>query len=282
MNKIYNSQELAQIARQLRLAALGAMYKCGSGHPGSTFSTMDVLTALYFGGILKYDPLQPEWNERDYFLMSNGHAAPALYVVLAKAGYFVETELEKLRQLGNSAQGHPHRGSLPGIEISSGSLGQGLSVGIGLARAAQFKKTGQKVFVMMSDGEQEEGSTWEAVMLAPKLKLNNLIAIIDKNGMQIDGATSTVMPNLDPLADKYRAFGWSVKEIDGHDFAEITSALKDIEDIKDDKRPDKLPLAIVARTVRGKGASFMENSPSWHAGKISDEQFMQAKNELTK
>ncbi|MDO8512574.1 MAG: transketolase [bacterium] len=271
-----SAAELAEVSRELRLSALEMLYKAGSGHPGSTFSTMDILTALYFGGILKYDSARPDWNERDYFLMSNGHAAPALYAILAKAGYFAETELGKLRQLGAGAQGHPHRGSLPGIEISSGSLGQGLSVGIGLAQAARLKNTGQKVYVMMSDGEQEEGSTWEAIMLAPKLKLNNLIAIIDKNGMQIDGATNKVMPSLDPLAEKYRAFGWRVLEINGHDFDEILSALKEVEDVKDDRRS----VAIIANTVRGKGVSFMENNPSWHAGKITEKQYEQAKNEL--
>jgi transketolase len=275
MSQANNSQELTQIARELRLLALRAMYQCGSGHPGSTFSTMDVLTALYFGGILKYDPAQPDWQERDYFLLSNGHAAPALYAVLAKAGYFAETELDKLRQLGAGAQGHPHRGALPGVEISSGSLGQGLSVGIGLARAAQLKKSGQKIYVMQSDGEQEEGSTWEAVMLAPKLGLDNLITIIDKNGMQIDGATKQVMPSLDPLADKYRAFGWAVKEIDGHNFDEIIPAFKEVQE-------EGKPLVIIANTVRGKGVSFMENSPSWHAGKITDEQYEQAKKDLMK
>lgn len=275
ITKTTNIQELQQIARELRLSALGAMYKAGSGHPGSTFSTMDILTTLYFGVVLQYDPRRPDWNERDYFLMSNGHAAPALYAVLAKAGFFEKAELEKLRQLGNSAQGHPHRGSLPGVEISSGSLGQGLSVGIGLAQAAQLKKTDQKVYVLMSDGEQEEGSTWEAVMLAPKLKLNNLIAIIDKNGMQIDGATKTVMPNLDPLAEKYRAFGWGVLEIEGHDFAEISTAFTTAKNSTE-------PVVIIAKTVRGKGVSFMENSPAWHAGKITNEQFEIAKNDLLK
>lgn len=273
MMQTNNPQELAQIARGLRLVALEAMYRCGSGHPGSAFSTLDVLTALYFGGILKYDPTRSDWSERDYFLLSNGHAAPALYAVLAKAGYFSVDELFKLRELGSGAQGHPHRGSLSGVEISSGSLGQGLSVGIGLASAAKTRKTEQEVFVMQSDGEQEEGSTWEAVMLAPKLKLDNLITIIDKNGMQIDGATMAVMPNLDPLADKYRAFGWAVREIDGHNFAEIIPAFKE-------KQEAGKPLAIIAKTVRGKGVSFMENSPHWHAGKISEEQYEQAKKEL--
>ena len=268
-----NPQELAMISRELRLSALDALFKAGSGHPGSTFSSMDVLTVLYFGGFLKYDCNNPEWNERDYFLLSNGHAVPALYAVLAKAGYFDKTELDKLRQIGAGAQGHSHRGSLPGIEISSGSLGQGLSVGIGLACTVQVKKTDQKIYVMMSDGEQEEGSTWEAVMLAVKLKLNNLIAIIDKNGMQIDGTTKHVMPSLDPLAEKYRAFGWNVSEIDGHNFEEIIATLAT-------EKITNCPRAIVSKTIRGKGVSFMENSPKWHAGKITEEQYEQAKDEL--
>jgi len=264
--------ELALIAKKLRLVVIDALYEAGSGHPGSSLSVMDLLVTLYFGGFLKYDPKNSQWEERDLFLLSNGHAVPALYAILAEAGYFDFNELNGLRKLGRGAQGHPKRDSLPGIEISSGSLGQGLSVGIGLALAAQLKKTGQKVFVMMSDGEQQEGSTWEAVMLAPKLKLDNLTAIIDKNKMQIDGTTQEVMPNLDPLVEKYLAFGWEVKEVNGHNIKEIIGALS--------AKNKNGPRVIVANTLRGKGVSFMEGSKHWHAGKITPDQYEQAKKDI--
>ena len=265
---------LKALARRLRQEAIGMLYQAQSGHPGSTLSTMEVLVALYFGGLLKHNPKKPNDLQRDYFLLSNGHACPALYVVLAHAGYFPLAELKKLRQLGAGAQGHPHRGSLPGIEISSGSLGQGLSVGIGLAYAHTLRRQKNHIFVLMSDGEQEEGSTWEAIMLAPKLKLRNLIAIVDKNQWQIDGATKDIMPALDSLADKYRAFHWHVQEINGHNFAEIRAAIQRAKAVRQ-------PTVIISHTVRGKGVSFMEGSSHWHAGAISPAQYEQAVMELT-
>lgn len=250
------------------------LYAAQSGHPGSALSTMDVLTTLFYAEHVRHDPSHPDAADRDVFLLSNGHACPALYAVLADRGYFPKEELQHLRQFGAGVQGHPHRGALPGIEISSGSLGQGLSVGIGLAYGMKLKEQPNTVYVMMSDGEQEEGSTWEAVMYAPKRKLDNLIAIIDKNEMQIDGATKDVMPGLDPLADKYRAFNWDVQEIDGHDFDAINTALINARDTSG-------PAVIIATTVRGKGVSYMEHSDHWHAGAISDEEFEQAKRELS-
>lgn len=266
--------ELAKKAQKLRLEAIKAMYAAQSGHPGSALSTMDILVALYFGGVLKHDPKHPTDPDRDYFLLSNGHACPGLYAVLAEAGYFSMEELTNLRQLDAPTQGHPHRGALPGIEISAGSLGQGLSVGIGIAYAMHLQKKDNTVYVMMSDGEQEEGSTWEAVMYAPKKKLSNLIAIVDKNKFQIDGATEEVMPGLDPLAEKYKSFNWDVQEINGHDFDEIFKALEQA------KKADG-PSVIIADTVRGQGVSFMENSEHWHAGAISDEEFETATSDLT-
>lgn len=269
-----NIEELTALARRLRWAAIEMLYGAQSGHPGSSLSTMDVLVALYFGGILKHDPGRPDDPARDYFLLSNGHACPALYVTLAEAGYFPKQELKHLRQLSAGVQGHPHRGSLPGIEISAGSLGQGLSVGIGLAYAHKLRGKGNRVYVMMSDGEQQEGSTWEAVMLAPKLELTNLVAIVDKNQFQIDGATADVMPALDPLPDKYHAFNWNVIEVDGHDIEAIIRAAHEAKKMKG-------PVVILAQTVRGKGASYMERSTHWHAGAINQEQYEKAKQELT-
>lgn len=264
---------LTATAQQLRRAAIDMLFKAQSGHPGSALSTMDVLVALYFGGILQYDAQKPTSAERDYFILSNGHACPGWYTILAEAGYFPKEELDHLRQLNAAAQGHPHRGSLPGVEASTGSLGQGLSVGIGIAYAMKLQQKHNRVYVMMSDGEQEEGSTWEAIMFAPKQKLNNLIAIIDKNNMQIDGATEEVMPGLDPLADKYRAFNWHVQEIDGHNFQEIFAAVEQAQQADG-------PAVIIAHTIRGKGVSFMENSDHWHAGAITPEQYEQAKQDL--
>jgi transketolase len=233
---------------------------------------MDVLVALYLGGILRHDPKHPNWEGRDYVFLSNGHACPALYAILARCGYFPRSELEHLRQLGAGAQGHPKRGALPGIEISSGSLGQGLGMGIGLARSLVLRNKLNRVVVLMSDGEQEEGSTWEAVMLGAKLKLPNLLAIVDKNGMQIDGSTATVMPSLDPLGAKYQAFGWNVLEMDGHNaevvFSTLNTALASVATGR--------PTVVISHTRRGYGVSFMEGSPKWHAGKITDEQYAQA------
>ncbi len=265
--------DLPQLAKKLRREAITMLYHAQSGHPGSTLSTMDLLVALYFGGVLNHSSQEPQDPNRDYFLLSNGHACPALYVVLAEAGYFDAKELTALRQFGSGTQGHPHRGVLPGIEISSGSLGQGLSVGIGVAYAMALQKKTNRVYVMMSDGEQEEGSTWEAVMLAPKLKLGNLIAMVDKNQFQIDGATKDIMPALDPLPEKYRAFGWHVQEINGHNFDEILAALSRAQAVAK-------PAVIIAHTMRGHGVSFMAGSTHWHAGAISEQQHQQALAEL--
>lgn len=269
-----NLGDLQFLVWKLRKEALTACYKAGSGHPGSAMSVMDALVALYFGGILRYDPKNPTWEERDFFLLSNGHACPALYAVLAEAGYFNKRELAGLRKIGRRAQGHPHRGSLPGIEISSGSLGQGLSVGLGLALDLKRKNKQNKVVIMMSDGEQEEGSTWEAVMYAPKHKLENLLAIVDKNRFQIDGSTAEIMPHLDPLAEKYQAFGWEVEEVNGHDMEKVMNVLRK-------ERTSGKPRVIISNTVRGKWVSFIEGSEHWHAGKISEEEYKQALEEIS-
>jgi len=265
--------------RQLKWDAIQMLYTAQSGHPGSALSIMDVLVALYYGGMLTHDPKKPRDPQRDYFLLSNGHACPGLYAVLADRGYFKKSELSKLRMLGAKAQGHPHLGTLPGIEMSAGSLGQGLSVGIGIAYAHKLRNMQNKVYVMMSDGEQEEGSTWEAVMSAPKFGLDNLIAIVDKNQFQIDGATKDVMPGLDPLAEKYRAFNWQVIEIDGHDMDAVMDALKEAK--RSLRQAQGKPVVIISHTIRGQGVSYMEGSDHWHAGAISDEQFETAKQELT-
>lgn len=266
-------EELQETARRIRVETVKSLYLAQSGHPGSSLSIVDVITALYFGGVLRYDPTNPEWEERDYFLLSNGHAVPGLYACLALAGFYPVEKLDGLRQIGTPMHGHAKRGTFPGIEISSGSLGQGLSVGIGIALGLVLQNRPNRVFVMMSDGDQQEGSTWEAVMFAPKHKFSNLVAIIDKNGNQINGPTNVIMPTLDPLADKYRAFHWQVLEIDGHDMAQILAAFELAIAAQG-------PVAIISHSVTGKGVSFMEGDYHWHHGVITDTLFSKAMQDL--
>jgi len=268
-----NNKQLTEKARQIRVETIKLLYEAQSGHPGSALSMADILTALYFKPILKFDPKNPDWDKRDYFLLSVGHAVPVMYSLLTLAGYYPKAKLKGLRAFGSDLQGHPKRGTFPGIEISSGSLGQGLSVGIGLALALKLDKQPNKVVVMTSDGEQEEGSTWEALMFAAKHKLDNIIAVVDKNESQINGPTKQVMPSLDPLPDKYQAFGWKVVEINGHSFPQIIAALEQGYNTKG-------PLAIIANTTIGKGVSYMEGDYKWHHGKLTDELYQQALNDL--
>lgn len=265
--------KLKETARRIRCETVKSLRVAQSGHPGSSLSIADVLTALYFGGYLRHDPVNPNWEERDYFLLSNGHAVPGLYACLALAGFYPVEKLDGLRKLGTPMHGHAKRGTFPGIEISSGSLGQGLSMGIGIALGLKLQNKPNRVFVMMSDGEQQEGSTWEAIMFAPKHKLDNLIAIVDKNGNQINGPTHVIMPGLDPLAAKYQAFHWETAEIDGHDMSQILSAL-------DQAVAANGPFVIISHTVTGKGVSFMEGDYHWHHGVITDELFIKAMRDL--
>ena len=265
---------LQALARRARVETIKELYAAQSGHPGSSLSTMDVLIALYHGGFLKHDPRNPEWEERDYFILSNGHAVPGLYACLALAGYAPLEKLAELRRLGG-LEGHAKRGSFPGIEASSGSLGQGLSVGVGIALGLRRTNRSQRVFVMMSDGEQQEGSTWEAVMYAASQRLGNLVAIIDQNGNQINGPTHEIMPILDDLAPKYRAFGWEAIEIQGNDMDQVVAALERATGERRDH-----PLAIISHTTTGKGVSFMEGDYHWHHGKLSDELFLKAMKDL--
>lgn len=268
-----NIEKLKETARKIRIETIKSLYAAQSGHPGSSLSTIDVLTVLYFRPILKFAPKKPDWDERDYFLLSNGHVAPGFYAVLAHAGFYPVEKLAGLRKFGTPLHGHPKRGTFPGVEISSGSLGQGLSMGIGIALAMKLRKKKNRVFVMTSDGEQEEGSTWEALMFAAKHKLDNLIVIVDKNGNQINGPTREVMPSLDPLAPKYEAFHWKTVEIDGHDYKHILAAFKQAENAKG-------PFAIIANTVTGKGVSFMEGDYHWHHGVLTDKQYETAMGDL--
>lgn len=248
--------DLKTLTRDMRVDIIRMIEAAGNGHPGGSLSIIDILTVLYWK-FLKHDPKNPGWEERDRFILSKGHACPALYAVMAKRGYFPHDELLTLRKLGSPLQGHPDRMRLPGIEFSTGSLGQGLSVGIGMAIAAKMDKKNWKTYVVLGDGEMQEGQCWEAFMSAPKWKLDNLIVILDHNNGQIDGPVDKVM-NIEPVADKLRAFNWDVQLIDGHDLDAIEKALTAAHN------GGGKPQAIIAKTIKGKGVSFMENNIAWH------------------
>ncbi|MEK7195458.1 MAG: transketolase [Patescibacteria group bacterium] len=248
---------LEEMANRLREDVIKAVSGAGSGHIAGPLGLADVVTALYFH-ILNHDPKRPHWPDRDKLILSNGHACPILYAALARAGYFPVEELKTLRKLGSRLQGHPHRGSLPGIESSSGPLGSGISQAIGMALAANLDRKKYRIYCITSDAEHEEGNTWEAVMFAGKHKLNNLAVIIDRNNIQIDGFTENVMP-LEPLRAKYEAFNWHAIEINGHDFHDIISAVAEAHAIYEK------PTVIIAHTIPGRGVSFMEHDYLWHS-----------------
>lgn len=262
---------LTKTAQQVRIKTIKILTEAGSGHPGGSLGMADIFTALYFK-LLNHSPDNPEWKDRDYLLLSNGHICPVLYATLAQAGYFPQKKLQTLRKINSDLQGHPKLQPRLGIEISSGPLGQGLSQACGLALAFKKDNKPNHIFCLLSDGEQQEGQTWEAYMLASKYQLNNITAIIDRNHIQIGGDTEQVMP-LENLKNKIEAFGWSVLEINGHDFSEIVMAVNKAKD-------DKLPFAIIANTVLGKGVSFMENNAQWHGKAPNKELANQAIKEL--
>ena len=267
-----NVSDFKETARQLRVDIIRMIEAAGSGHPGGSLSVIDLLTVLY-SKFLRHDPKRPDWPERDRVILSKGHACPALYAVMAHSGYFPKEKLMTLRKLGSALQGHPDRLKLPGIELSTGSLGQGLSVGLGMAMAAKLDKKDYRTYVILGDGEIQEGQCWEAFMSAPKFKLDNLTMILDHNNGQIDGHVDEVMP-IDPMVDKLRAFGWDVVSINGHDFAEIERAFSDT------KKTNGAPQAIVAKTIKGKGVSFMENVIAWHGKAPNKEEADRAVKEI--
>jgi transketolase len=252
---------LEAIARECRVQILRMLAHAGSGHPGGSLSVIDILVTLFFGR-LRHDATRPDWPDRDRVVLSKGHAVPALYAVLAKAGYFPETSLITLRKLGSPLQGHPDRTVLPGIEAATGSLGQGLSISLGLALGLQLAGSVARVYCILGDGEIQEGQVWEAAMSGPKLgqpghALDNLVVILDYNKIQLDNFVKKVL-DLEPVIAKWQAFGWPVIEIDGHDVAQIGKALDQAEATRG------TPTFVVAHTVKGKGVSFMENDPEWH------------------
>lgn len=249
--------ELAGIARDLRVDIIRTLVEAGSGHPGGSLSEIDILTCLYLGGMLRYRADDPEWPDRDRFVLSKGHCTPGFYATLARAGFFPHEELMTFRKLGTRLQGHPDRTICPGVETSAGSLGQGLSIAVGMALAARLDGAPWRVYCMMGDGEQEAGQVWEAAMAAGKYGLDNLCAIVDFNQVQQTGLVKEIMP-LDPLADKYRTFGWHAIEIDGHDVGRILDAFDEAASTAGK------PSVIVAHTIKGKGVSFMELNHNWH------------------
>lgn len=269
-----DSAELSEIANDMRQDIVRMISKAGSGHPGGSLSCIDILTALYFGDVMKYDPANPKWDGRDYFILSKGHAAPALYAALAHAGYFPREELDTLRQLGSRLQGHPDSNLLPGVEVGTGSLGQGLSIACGLACGLRLKGNDHTVFTILGDGEAQEGQVWEAATFAVHEGIDNLVAILDANGLQIDGPTVDVCQSGD-LGDKFAAFGWEVERIDGHDILALAVALHRLQETRDGK-----PHLLVAETVKGKGVSFMENQVGWHGKAPNEEQTAAALAEL--
>ncbi len=265
-------QDLEQKARQIRSHIVRMTGEAGSGHPGGSLSAADIVTALYFK-LMRLDPDNPLWSGRDRFVLSKGHAAPVLYAALAEKGFFETEELLTLRKLGSRLQGHPDMRRLPGVEMSTGSLGQGLSAAIGMALAGRLDKQGYRVYAMLGDGEIQEGQIWEASMAAAHYRLDNLTAFLDYNGLQIDGPVENIM-SPEPVVDKWRAFGWHVQEIDGHDFGQIIEAVNVAREVRGK------PSMIVARTVKGKGVSFMENEVGWHGVAPTAEQVEQALQEL--
>ncbi|HJX39207.1 MAG TPA: transketolase [Anaerolineae bacterium] len=248
--------ELQGKARCLRCHVIGMTATAGSGHPGGSLSAADILAALYFG-VMRHDPQNPNWEDRDRFVLSKGHAAPVLYAALAESGYFSRDLLYGLRQCDSPLQGHPHMRLLPGVEASTGSLGQGLSIANGMALAGRLDGRGYRVYVLLGDGEVDEGQVWEAAMAGAHYRLDSVTAILDRNRQQIDGWTKDVM-SLEPLADKWRAFGWHVLEIDGHDMEAILNALSSCQEVKGQ------PSIIIAHTTKGKGASLMEENLHFH------------------
>ncbi|NLL94426.1 MAG: transketolase [Thermoplasmatales archaeon] len=263
--------ELSRIADCLRLDVINMTSEAGSGHPGGSLSAADLMAALYFR-VMKHRPSDPSWDGRDRFVLSKGHVAPVLYAALAEAGYFPRSELPKLRKMGSMLQGHPVRGKVPGVEMSTGSLGQGLSMACGIALAAKMDGKGHRTFCLLGDGELQSGQNWEAAMFAAHYKLSNLVAVVDRNRLQIVGCTEEAMA-LEPLADKFTAFGWETVRVDGHDMDALVKALE---------KPlgKERPRCIIMDTVKGKGVSFMENQAGFHGRACNQDERKCAVDEL--
>jgi transketolase len=266
-------QEQAAMCKKIRRHIIEMTGAAKSGHPGGSLSAVEILVALYFGGQLRHDPANPFWPERDRFILSKGHACPVLYAVMAEAGYTPVDELKTLRKLGSIYQGHPDRRFIPALEASTGSLGQGLSLALGMACAARLDGLPSRAYCMLGDGESQEGQVWEAAMFGAYHKVDNCVCIVDYNKIQLDGFVKDIM-DLEPFADKWRAFGWHTIEIDGHNLEQVHAAFEEAKNVKGK------PTCIVAHTVKGKGVSFMENNPKFHGVAPTPEEVELALKEL--
>ena len=273
-------QQLALKANDIRTDIIDMISKAGSGHPGGSLSAADILTALYFADILNYDPTDPDCENRDRFVMAKGHAAPALYATLAHAGFIAHDQLATLRKVGSILQGHPDSNLCPGVEVSTGSLGQGLSIAAGMACGLRLNGSPSTVFALLGDGECEEGQVWEAAMFASHQDLGSLVAIIDNNELQIDGCIHDVCDPGD-LRQKFAAFGWDVVEVDGHDLAALVQTFTEAKQRAVASKGTGTPRAIIAHTVKGKGVSFMENQAGWHGKAPNADETKAALDELS-
>ncbi len=272
VNMAINLEMLQEKAKDVRIDIIRQIHSAGSGHPGGSLSAADIITYLYFAE-MNIDPQDPHKAGRDRFVLSKGHAAPALYAALAEKGYFPKETLLTLRQAGSILQGHPDRKTVPGVDMSTGSLGQGISAAVGMALADKIDENGARVYSVLGDGELQEGMVWEAAMAAAHYGLSNLTIFVDHNGLQIDGRNEDVI-TVAPIAEKFESFGWDVQKIDGHDFEQIAAAVENAKAVSDK------PQAIIAETIKGKGVSFMENEAGWHGKAPNDEQAEQAVTEL--
>ncbi|HLR34473.1 MAG TPA: transketolase [Tissierellales bacterium] len=265
-------KEYKTIANNLRVNIINMLYEAQSGHPGGSLSACEILTALYFKE-MKVDPENPNWDERDRFILSKGHGSPVLYSALAERGYFPKEELNSFRKINSMLQGHPDMKDIPGVDMTTGSLGQGISAASGTALAGKLDRKDYRVYGLVGDGEVQEGIVWEMAMFAAHYKLDNLTVFLDHNGLQIDGKNEDIM-NIEPIDEKFKAFGWHVITIDGHDFDEIFNAIDEAKNTKDK------PTMILAKTIKGKGVSFMENQVGWHGKAPNEEEKEKALEEL--
>ena len=268
-----SAQELQAVCKQIRRHIVTMIHAAKSGHPGGSLSAVELIVSLYFGGRMRHDVENPKWKDRDRFLLGKGHAAPVLYAVMAEAGYTPVDQLNTLRKFGSIYQGHPDRRFIPALEASTGSLGQGLSVACGMALAARLDGSPARAYTMLGDGEIQEGQIWEAAMFAAYHKIDNVVAIVDYNKIQLDGFVKDIM-EIEPLADKWRAFGWHVIELDGHDMEAVNAAYDEAQTVKGK------PTVLIAHTIKGKGVSFMENNPKFHGVAPTDDELTRALAEL--
>ena len=272
MDSMENLERIQDICKEVRADIVRMTSAAGSGHPGGSLSAVEAMTVLYFN-VMNHRPTEPDWAERDRFFLSKGHACPVLYSVMARSGYFPVEELLTLRKCGTRLQGHPSCKTLPGIEVSSGSLGQGLSIANGFALSAKVSGTDRRSYCLLGDGELQEGQVWEAIMTASHYKLDNVCAVVDYNGLQIDGNVENVM-GIAPLEDKWRSFNWHVIECDGHDVSQMMAAYEEAKQTKGK------PSVIIMKTIKGKGVSFMENVAGWHGKVPNGEELQKALDEI--